>query len=264
MGRPFNIKRLDTLGRQLGDSGCNAEQREALQEEIDKSPKPAQSIDLYALYRSLNIDAAAARLAKDVSPGYANDFAEKLQGLYARLCKLERRACDVFSGSKTHAQCIDYVAERVMSVHHAQLERRLPNLGRYPELHEMTEDEREVEIDIVEEHFQIKSAMVKVANYIQTMAAMLRHDATATNDGCLPKRLPKEWQQIVDVLHQEKHRMTTDEILSAIEKEHGSATASVYKKALSDMVTIGILDNVPSAIPRGYGLTGAWSRLSTD
>jgi hypothetical protein len=61
-------------------------------------------------------------------------------------------------------------------------------------------------------------------------------------------------KDILYVLGEAGHRMTTPEILSALDTSeliHGETTV---KLALAKMVKDGVLDNRPDANPRGYGI----------
>ncbi|MCE5302410.1 MAG: BlaI/MecI/CopY family transcriptional regulator [Planctomycetaceae bacterium] len=77
---------------------------------------------------------------------------------------------------------------------------------------------------------------------------------TERDEGSNSPKLSDAEQIILDVLRNEGKRMTTNVILSAIEKKLGAASEGTTKTCLATLVRRGLLTNRQDVIPKGYGL----------
>jgi hypothetical protein len=69
-----------------------------------------------------------------------------------------------------------------------------------------------------------------------------------------PGRLTPVQEQIVGFIRQAGRRLTTAEILTALEQTNGAASVGTTKQNLAELTRRGILTNARDAYGRGYGL----------
>ncbi len=68
-------------------------------------------------------------------------------------------------------------------------------------------------------------------------------------------------RRIIEVIRHAGHRMTTDEIVSELERQHGAASLGTTKNALAGLRRRKILTNRQDVKPKGYGLA-EWEKAN--
>lgn len=77
---------------------------------------------------------------------------------------------------------------------------------------------------------------------------------SAPGGGGAGEWLSKPQRKVLEVVREAKKRLTTEEVLAAMETKYGSASQGTYKSALADLVHRGFLNNRQDVQPPGYGL----------
>jgi len=104
-------------------------------------------------------------------------------------------------------------------------------------------------LDSVEDEVTIEVRLLHGGAFQVTLPAApppVRHDASTCR------------QDIISVLRSAGHRLTTSQILNALDKRYMTWGESTVKAKLAEMVRDGTLTNDPNARPQGYGLP-EWS-----
>lgn len=183
--RPFDVLkqvRLESEFSEVTESvAYAADEKEdllnALLREIGEQTRPPCSEEVEVIYSRYDIDMAAEWLGFSISVDYGNHFKQRLFEPLKRFSALEFKAQQIINGDIGRDET-DYVryALQLLENRHCELLRSLASelgIGRRPELHEMPEEMRQFEKQILDEYACVEKEFRETVAYLNRISALV-------------------------------------------------------------------------------------------
>ena len=141
--------------------------------------------DVENLYEKYHVGKVAECLKSIISVEYADDFSTTLLNAKKRFTTLDFKACKRLkpedAGEESVVQ-IRYAIPRLIHRYYQRLHEAFPGREGQPTGDELPDDLRKMEVEIVDEYEFVAQGIHKVAEYLQTVVALIRSRPNTVGD----------------------------------------------------------------------------------
>ena len=140
--------------------------------------------DLRMLYEEHCLDRAVVYLKATISVDFAEDFTRTLSSARSRFLALDFKASQILNGDigKPSTVMIRRAIPRLIDMYYEQLHAAYPDQDEQPTGDELPDDLRKMEVEIVDEYEFVAQGIHKVAEYLQTVVALIRSRTNTVGD----------------------------------------------------------------------------------